>query len=64
MNLEPLADNLQQQVSLHESLLNVLQMESGLPASCTLDELESVQSGKSQIVEELKVLEQSRKKGS
>lgn len=62
MNLEPLAENLEEQVKLHESLLDVLRKESELPASCKLEDLESLQAGKNQIVEELKKLEQSRKR--
>jgi len=55
-----LAENLRSQVEMHEVLLEVLDQENQLPASCELLELEEIQSVRDNAVKRITELESMR----
>lgn len=60
MPIVKLVDNLSSQVELHSVLLDILETESELPATCTVLELEDLHSVRDMAVQNIAVLEQSR----
>mgnify|MGYP003573966961 FL=1 len=60
MCLESLNSNLNNQVELHEQLLNTLQNELNLTAHCSLIELQEIQDLRDKTAKKISVLEQER----
>lgn len=62
MPIETLIENLSDQVELHAILLESLELESSLPASCSIQELEELHSVRDMAVQNVAAVEKSRLK--
>lgn len=60
ISTEALIENLSDQVELHAVLLEALETESDLPASCTIEKLEDLHSVRDMAVQNIANLEKSR----